>query len=99
MAKAFDMKAKVYSRYGRGNYVSATLRAPPLALTKTKCKIGSQVCVSHTFDHLVIVVFKHDTENVILEALMEAGVDITDIENETGKISVFAANSDSSKAK
>lgn len=51
------------------------------------------------FDHLAIVVFKHDNENVILEALMEASVDITDIENETGKISVFAANSDSSKAK
>ncbi|OUS10598.1 transcriptional regulator, partial [Gammaproteobacteria bacterium 53_120_T64] len=69
------------------------------AFTKTKCKIGTQGTVSHMFDHLAIFVFKHDDEDAILEALMEADVDITDIENEAGKISVFTATSDYFKAK
>lgn len=170
MAKTSDMKAKVYSRYGREIYVSAksggidpsgnlTLRSlidrakkdqvpshvidkaidkakggggedysPACyegygpggsmamiecltdnpnrtfgdvrqAFTKTKCKIGTQGSVSHMFDHLAIFVFKYDDEDAVLEALMEADVDVTDIENEDGKISVFAANTDYFKAK
>jgi len=69
------------------------------AFTKTKCKIGTQGSVSHMFDHVAIFVFKYDDEDAILEALMEADVDVTDIENEDGKISVFTANSDYFKAK
>ncbi len=69
------------------------------AFTKTKCKIGTQGSVSHMFDHLAIFVFKYDDEDAILEALMEADVDVTDIENENGKISVFAATDDYFKAK
>ncbi|OUS17130.1 transcriptional regulator [Gammaproteobacteria bacterium 50_400_T64] len=170
MAKTSDMKAKVYSRYGREIYVSAksggtdpsgnlslrslidrakkdqvpghvidkaiekakggagedysparyegygpggsmaiiecltdnpnrTFGDVRQAFTKTKCKIGTQGSVSHMFDHLAIFVFKHDDEDAILEALMEADVDITDIENEAGKISVFTATSDYFKAK
>jgi len=71
------------------------------AFTKTKCKIGTQGSVSHMFDHLAIFVFKHDDddEDAVLEALMEADVDITDIENDAGQISVFTATSDYFKAK
>jgi len=170
MAKTSDMKAKVYSRYGREIYVSAksggtdpsgnlTLRSlidrakkdqvpghvidkaidkakggggedySPAryegygpggsmaiidcltdnpnrtfgdvrqAFTKTKCKIGTQGAVSHMFDHLAIFVFKHDDEDAVLEALMEADVDVSDIENEDGKITVFTVNTDYFKAK
>jgi YebC/PmpR family DNA-binding regulatory protein len=170
MAKTSDMKAKVYSRYGREIYVSAksggtdpsgnlTLRSlidrakkdqvpghvidkaidkakggggedySPAryegygpggsmaiidcltdnpnrtfgdvrqAFTKTKCKIGTQGAVSHMFDHLAIFVFKHDDEDAVLEALMEADVDVSDIENEGGKITVFTVNTDYFKAK
>ncbi|MEH6617742.1 MAG: YebC/PmpR family DNA-binding transcriptional regulator [Porticoccus sp.] len=170
MAKTSDMKAKVYSRYGREIYVSAksggidpsgnlalrslidrakkdqvpghvidkaidkakggggedysparyegygpggcmaiidcltdnpnrTFGDVRLAFTKTKCKIGTQGSVSHMFDHLAIFVFKHDDEDAVLEALMEADVDVTDIENEDGKLSVFAPNTEYFKAK
>jgi YebC/PmpR family DNA-binding regulatory protein len=170
MAKTSDMKAKIYSRYGREIYVSAksggtdptgnlalrslidrakkdqvpghvidkaidkakggagedysparyegygpggcmaiidcltdnpnrTFGDVRLAFTKTKCKIGTQGSVSHMFDHLAIFVFKYDDEDAVLEALMEADVDVTDIENEDGKISVFAQNTDYFKAK
>ncbi|MCP8689630.1 YebC/PmpR family DNA-binding transcriptional regulator [Marinobacterium sedimentorum] len=170
MAKTSDMKAKVYSRYGREIYVSAksggtdpsgnlTLRSlierakkdqvpshvidkalekakggagedyaaaryegygpggsmaiidcltdnpnrtfgdVRQAFTKTKSKIGTPGSVSHMFDHSAIFVFAYDDEEAVLEALMEADVDVTDIENEDGKITVFAPNTDYFKAK
>ena len=60
---------------------------------------GTQGSVSHMLDHLAIFVFMHDDEDAIFEALMEADVDITDIENEAGTISMFTATSDDFKAK
>ncbi|WP_406828190.1 YebC/PmpR family DNA-binding transcriptional regulator [Microbulbifer sp. ARAS458-1] len=69
------------------------------AFTKTKTKIGTEGSVSHSFDHLAILAFKHDDEEAVLEALMEADVDVTDIENEDGKLTVFAPHTDYAKAK
>ncbi len=69
------------------------------AFTKTKCKIGTQGSVAHMFDHLAIFVFSYDDEEAVLDALMEADVDVSDIENEDGKLSVFAPNTDYFKAK
>ena len=70
-----------------------------LAFTKTDCKIGTQGSVSHMFDHSAIFVFKHDDEDAVLEALMEVEVDVSDIESDDGKLSVFAPNTDYFKAK
>lgn len=67
--------------------------------TKTKCKIGTQGAVSHMFDHSAILVFAGDDEDATLEALMEADVDVTDIECEDGKITVFAPHTESFKAR
>ncbi len=67
--------------------------------TKTKSKIGTPGTVSHMFDHSAIFVFKGDNEEAALDALMEADVDVTDIENEDGMISVFAPNTEYFKAK
>ena len=67
--------------------------------TKTKCKIGTQGSVSHMFDHSAIFMFKNDDEDAVLETLMEADVDVSDIESEEGKITVFAPNTDYFKAK
>ncbi|TCK08527.1 YebC/PmpR family DNA-binding transcriptional regulator [Marinobacterium mangrovicola] len=69
------------------------------AFTKTKSKIGTQGSVSHMFDHCAIFVFSGDDEEAVLEALMEGDVDVTDIENEDGKITVFAPNTEYFKAK
>lgn len=170
MAKTSDMKAKVYSRYGREIYVCAksggidpaanlTLRglierakkdqvpahviekaidkakggggedyAPAryegygpgncmvivdcltdnpnrtfgdvrLAFTKTKSKIGTPGTVAHMFDHAAIFMFAHDDEDTVLEALMEADVDVTDVESEDGKITVFTPNTEYAKAR
>ena len=66
---------------------------------KVKCKIGSQGSVSHMFDHSAIFVFAGTDEDAVLEALMMADVDVTDIELEDGKVTVFAPHTDYSKAK
>jgi YebC/PmpR family DNA-binding regulatory protein len=67
--------------------------------TKTKCKIGGQGSVSHMFDHSAIFVFDGEDEDAILEVLMMEDVDVTDIECEDGKITVFAPHTDYFKAK
>ena len=67
--------------------------------TKTKCKMGTPGSVSHMFDHCAILAFKADDEEAVLEALMMADVDVTDIENEDGQITVFTPNNEYFKAK
>ncbi len=70
-----------------------------ICFTKTKSKIGTQGSVSHMFDHCAILVFKGDDEDAALEALMEADVDVTDIEKDDDKITVFAPHTEYFKAK
>jgi YebC/PmpR family DNA-binding regulatory protein len=67
--------------------------------TKAKCKIGTQGSVGHMFDHSAILVFNSEDEEAVLEALLTADVDVTDIEHEDGKLTVFAPNTDYFKAK
>jgi YebC/PmpR family DNA-binding regulatory protein len=67
--------------------------------TKSKCKIGTQGSVSHMFDHSAILVFASDDEDAVLEVLMMADVDVTDIESEGGRVTVFAPHNEYSKAK
>jgi YebC/PmpR family DNA-binding regulatory protein len=57
--------------------------------TKTNAKIGVQGAVAHMFDHLGVFAFKHDDEDAVLEALLNVGVDVTDVENEEGVITVY----------
>ena len=70
-----------------------------LCFTKTKCKIGTQGVVSHMFDHSAILAFKNDDENAVLDALLSADVDVSDIESENGKITVFTPHAEYFKAK
>lgn len=70
-----------------------------LCFTKTDSKIGTQGTVMHMFDHAAILVFDGDDEDAILEVLMDADVDVTDIEAENGKITVFTPHTEYFKAK
>lgn len=67
--------------------------------TKTKCKLGSPGSVSHLFDHSAILVFDGDDEEAALEALVDADVDVADIECDDGKVTVFAPQAEYFKAK
>jgi len=70
-----------------------------LCFTKTKSKIGTQGSVMHMFDHLCILKFKSEDEEGVLEALLMAEVDVMDIENDEGMLTVFAPHTESFKAK
>ena len=67
--------------------------------TKTKSKLGTPGSVSHMFDHCAILAYAGEDEEAALEALMDADVDVTDIENEGGRITVFAPHAEYAKAK
>lgn len=70
-----------------------------VCFTKTKAKIGTQGAVMHMFDHAAILAFKHDDEDAVLETLLSADVDVSDVENEEGIITVFTAHTEYAKAK
>ncbi len=70
-----------------------------LCFTKTKSKIGTPGTVLHLFDHTAILAFDHDDEDAVLEVLLAADVDATDIESEAGKITVFTPPADHIKAR
>jgi YebC/PmpR family DNA-binding regulatory protein len=65
---------------------------------KTSSKLGTQGVVSHMFDHSLILSFKGDEEKV-MDALLNADVNVSDIENEGGRITVFAPHTEYAKAK
>ena len=66
---------------------------------KANAKLGTQGSVSHMFDHSAIFVFNGEDEEAVLEALLMEDVDVTDVEADDGKISVFAPNTEYNKAK
>jgi len=104
-----DFSAARYEGFGPGNCMvivecltdnpNRTFGDVRGCFTKTKSKIGTQGTVSHMFDHCAIFAFVGEDEEAVLEALMEADVDVTDIESEGGHITVFAPHTDYAKAK
>lgn len=104
-----DFSVARYEGFGPGNCIAIvecltdnpnrTISDVRNCFTKTKSKMGTPGSVSHMFDHCAILSFASDDEEGVLEALMMADVDVTDIENEDGMITVFAANTDYGKAK
>lgn len=70
-----------------------------LCFTKNDAKLGGPGAVAHMFDHQAIFTFQGDDEDAVLEALMVADVDVTDIENEDGVITVFAPSSEYNNAR
>ncbi len=62
-------------------------------------KIGTPGTCMHSFDHSAIFRFTGADEEAVLEALMLADVDVTDIESEDGMITVFTPHTEYAKAK
>ena len=67
--------------------------------SKCKAKLGSQGSVSHMFDHRAMFVFPGDDDEAILEALLNADVDVSDIEQDAGMITVLVPPTEFFKAK
>ena len=66
---------------------------------KNDAKIGAPGAVSHMFDHQAIFAFKHDDDEAILDILMSADVDVSDIESEDGMITVLTPNTEFNNAR
>lgn len=67
--------------------------------TKTKAKIGVEGSVAHMFDHRAVFVFKGDDEDAVLEALLEADVDVSEVEKEDDMITVLTPPNEFNKAR
>ncbi|MDX1945042.1 MAG: YebC/PmpR family DNA-binding transcriptional regulator [Pirellulaceae bacterium] len=67
--------------------------------TKTNSKLGATGSVSLWFDHLAVLSFKGDNEEAVLEALMAADVNVEEIENKNGTLTIFAPPGEFFKAK
>lgn len=66
---------------------------------KCSAKLGNTGSVSHLFDHLAVFSFKGGEQDQVLEAMLEADVDVDDVEEEDGQLTVFTAATDFFKAK
>lgn len=67
--------------------------------TKTSSKIGAPGAVSHMFDHQAIFSFSGEDEDAVLGVLMDADIDVSDVESDAGKITVFAPHTEFFKVK
>ena len=104
-----DFAVARYEGFGPGNCIvivdcltdnpNRTIADVRHCFTKTKCKMGTPGSVSHMFDHCAILAFRGGDEEAVLEALMMADVEVTDIENESGVITVFTPNTEYAKAR
>ena len=70
-----------------------------LCFTKAKAKIGAPGAVAHMFDHRAVLVFKGDDEDKVLETLLEADVDVSEVESENDMITVLTPPAEYYKAK
>ena len=99
-----DYSVARYEGYGPGNCMvivdcltdnpNRTIKDVRLPFTKTDSKIGTPGCVAHMFDHYAVLGFAGDDDEVVLEALMMADVDVTDVEVDDGKVTVFAPHTE-----
>ncbi|WP_437222883.1 YebC/PmpR family DNA-binding transcriptional regulator [Planctomicrobium sp. SH661] len=67
--------------------------------TKTNSKLGATGSVALWFDQLAVLVFKGDSEDQALEALLDADVNVNDVSSKEGTITIFAPPSELYKAK
>lgn len=104
-----DFSPARYEGFGPGNCLvivdcltdnpNRTIGDVRVCFNKVKAKIGTSGTVSHMFDHCAILAFAGDDEDAILEVLMNADVDVTDVECEEGRITVFTPQTEYFKTK
>lgn len=67
--------------------------------TKTGSKLGATGSVAHWFDQVAILSFKGDQEEQVLESMLDADVDIDEIECKDNYLTIFAPPGEFYKAK
>lgn len=66
---------------------------------RVSAKLGNAGSVAHFFDHLAVLSFKGDDADTVLETMLEADVDVDEVEANNGQVTVFAQPGDFFKAK
>lgn len=66
---------------------------------KTGSKLGSAGSAALSFDHLAVLSFVGDNEEQVLEAMLNADINLDDIESQEGRLTIFAPPSEFYKAK
>jgi YebC/PmpR family DNA-binding regulatory protein len=79
--------------------VNRTITDVRNCFTKTDSKLGAQNSSAFMFDHLAIFGFSGDDDEIVLEALLEADVEIQDVEVEDGQVTVLVPHTEFYKAK
>jgi YebC/PmpR family DNA-binding regulatory protein len=67
--------------------------------TKTGSKLAATGSVALSFDRLAILSFKGDNEEQVLEAMLDADVDVEEVECKAGRVTIFAQPGEFFKAK
>lgn len=67
--------------------------------TKTGSKLGATGSVALWFDQLAVLSFKGNNEDQVLEAMLNADVNLDDVESKDGTLTIFAPPSEFFKAK
>lgn len=104
-----DYKEVIYEGFGPGastlviktltDNVNRTVGEVRAAFNKVHKSLGVTNSVTYNYDHLAIVGIKSDKESELFEALLDAGIEIHDLENEDGLLVVTANWEDASKVK
>lgn len=104
-----DYNEVVYEGFGPGastliikcltDNVNRTVGMVRAAFNKVNKSLGVTNSVSYNYDHLGILSFKYDNEEEVFECLLEAGIEIVDIESEDGEITLSIKPSDVNKVK
>ncbi|MEE4202546.1 MAG: YebC/PmpR family DNA-binding transcriptional regulator [Halieaceae bacterium] len=68
------------------------------AFNKGKGKIGTPGTVAHMFDHAAVFVFEGD-EDAVLEQLLMADVDVSEVESDGAMLTVIAPNTEYAKTR
>ena len=79
--------------------VNRSVSSVRAVINKCHVKMGAQGSVNYMYDHLCIVSFKGLSEEETLDALVEAGLDVNDIETDNDEIIVYGAPNDLNKIK
>ncbi len=63
-------------------------------INKCHVKMGAQGSVSYMYDHLCIVSFKGLSEEETLDAILETGLDVSDIETDNDEVVIYGMPND-----
>lgn len=104
-----DYQAARYEGYGPGSCSvivdcltdnnNRTITDVRNCFTKTGSKLGTTGSVAHLFDQVAVLRFPGDNEDEVLEAMLEAEVDVEEVESNDGKLTIYAPASEFFKAK